>query len=108
MNSKGRKGANMIISREKEDLSTKVTEAPDPCQVRSGTDDPCHRPASVRIWGVPFCEPCAREQEVYFAVGKLTEEPRSPHDDERLVGLLDRMRGAIRRRRIRASSADAA
>ena len=108
MNSKGRMGANMIISLGKEDLSTKATEAPEPCQVRSGTDDPCHRLASVRLWGVPFCEPCAREQEAYFAVGKLTEEPRSSHNDERLVGLLDRMRGAIRRCRIRTSSAEAA
>ena len=98
----------MIISREKENLSTKVTEAPEPCQVRSGTDNPCRCPASVRIEDVSFCKPCAREQEAYFAVGELTEEPRSPHDDERLVGLLDRMRGSIRRRRIRASSADAA
>jgi hypothetical protein len=98
----------VIISREKENLSTKVTEAPEPCQVRSGTDNPCRRLASVRIGGVSFCEPCAREQEAYFTVGELTEEPRNPHDDERLVGLLDRMRGSIRRRRIRASSADAA
>ena len=98
----------MIISREKENLSTKVTEAPEPCQVRSGTDNPCRRLASVGLGGVSFCEPCARQQEAYFAVGELTEEPRSPHDDERLVGLLDRMRGSIRRRRIRASSADAA
>lgn len=98
----------MIISREKENLSTKVREAPEPCQVRSGTDNPCRRPASVRIGGVSFCEPCAREQEAYFAIGELTEESRSPHDNERLVGLLDRMRGSIRRRRIRASSADAA
>jgi hypothetical protein len=98
----------MIISLGKEDLSTKAPEAPEPCQVRSGTDDPCHRLASVRLWGVPFCEPCAREQEAYFAVGKLTEEPRSSHNDERLVGLLGQTRGAIRRRRIRTSSAEAA
>ena len=98
----------MIISWEKENLSTKVTEAPEPCQVRSGTDNPCRRLASVRIGGVSFCEPCAREQEAYFAVGKLTEEPRSSHNDERLVGLLDRMRGAIRRRRIHTSSVEAA
>ena len=98
----------MIISREKENLSTKVTKAPEPCQVRSGTDHPCHRPASVRIGGVHFCETCACEQEAYFAVGELTEKPRSPHDDERLIGLLGRMRGSIRCRRIRASSADAA
>jgi hypothetical protein len=43
---------------------------------------------------VPFCEPCAREQEAYFAVGELTEDPRSPHDDERLAGLLGKMRGS--------------
>ena len=98
----------MIISGEKENLSIKVREAPEPCQVRSGTDDPCCRPTSVRIGGVPFCEPCAREQEAYFAVGELTEEPRSPHDDEQLVGLLDRMQSSIRRRGIRASSTDAA
>ncbi len=98
----------MIINREKENLSTKVTEAPEPCQVRSGTNDPCHRPAAAKIGGVPFCESCAREQEAYFAVGELTEEPRSPHDDERLVGLLERMRGSIRRRGIRASGAEAA
>jgi hypothetical protein len=97
-----------MISQEKENLSTKVTEAPKPCQVRSGTDYPCRLPASVRIGGVPFCEPCAREQEAYFAVGELTEEPLSPHDDEQLVGLLDRMLSSMRRRRIRASSADAA
>ena len=98
----------MIIGRGKEYLSTKAAEAPEPCQVRSGTDDPCRRPATVRIGGVSFCGPCAREQEAYFAVGELTEEPRSPHDDERLVGLLGRMRSSIQRRRIRASSADAA
>jgi len=98
----------VIISREKENRSIRVTEAPEPCQVRSGTDDPCHRPATVRIGGVPFCEHCAREQEAYFAVGELTEKPRSPQDDERLVGLLDRMRSSIGRRGIRASSADAA
>lgn len=42
---------------------------------------------------MPFCEPCAREQEAYFTVGELTEEPRSPYDDDRLVGMLHRMRG---------------
>jgi hypothetical protein len=98
----------VIISRKKENVSTKVTEAPEPCQVRSGTDDPCYRPAFVRIGGVHFCEPCAREQEAYFALGELTEKPRSPRDDERLVGLLTRIRSSIRCRRIRASSADAA
>jgi hypothetical protein len=25
----------------------------------------------VEIHGIPFCEPCAREQEMYFAIGEL-------------------------------------
>jgi len=95
----------VIISREKENALIRATE---PCQVRSGTHASCHRPASVRIGGVPFCEPCAREQEAYFAVVELTERSRSPHDDERLVGLLSRMWGSTQRRRIHASGADAA
>jgi hypothetical protein len=95
----------VIISREKENLSTKETGS---CQVRSGTDYPCPRPAAVKIGGVLFCETCVREQEAYFAVGELTEEPRSSYDDERLVGLLDRMRSSARRREIRAPGADAA
>jgi hypothetical protein len=65
------------------------------CTVRSGTDNPCLRPAMVKVRGIPFCEPCAREQEAYFAIGELTEEPRSLQDDEQLVGLLGRM-GASR------------
>jgi hypothetical protein len=28
----------------------------------------------VEILGIPFCEECAREQEVYFAIGELTQE----------------------------------
>jgi len=28
----------------------------------------------VEIQGIPFCEACAREQEVYFAIGELTQE----------------------------------
>jgi hypothetical protein len=65
------------------------------CTVRSGTDNPCLRPAMVKVRGIPFCEPCAREQEAYFAIGELTEAPRSLQDDEQLVGLLGRM-GASR------------
>jgi len=60
------------------------------CQVRSGTKQSCRRPAVKKIRGVPFCEPCAREQEAYFAIGELTEEPRYLRD-ERLVGMLSRM-----------------
>jgi hypothetical protein len=65
------------------------------CTVRSGTDNPCLRPAMVKVRGIPFCEPCAREQEAYFAIGELTEAPRNLQDDEQLVGLLGRM-GASR------------
>ena len=43
-----------------------------PCQVRSKTEHPCLHQAVAEIWGIPFCEACAREQEAYFAIGKLT------------------------------------
>lgn len=79
-----------------------------PCQVRSGTDNPCPRPASVTIRGVPFCEPCAHEQEAYFTIGELTEG--SPRFYERvLLGELDQMQ-RIRRRRsvVGANEPDAA
>ena len=42
------------------------------CQVRSKTESPCLRSAVVEIRDIPFCEPCAREQEAYFAIGELT------------------------------------
>ncbi len=45
-----------------------------PCQVRSKTEHPCIHQAVVVIQGIPFCEGCAREQEAYFAIGKLTQE----------------------------------
>jgi hypothetical protein len=41
-----------------------------PCQVRSKTEHPCPHQAVMKIWGIPFCEPCAREQETYFDIGK--------------------------------------
>jgi hypothetical protein len=47
----------------------------------------------AKIRGVPFCESCAREQEDYFAIGELTEDSRLLRDDERIVGMLCRMRG---------------
>jgi hypothetical protein len=28
----------------------------------------------VEILGVAFCGPCAREQEIYFSIGELTDE----------------------------------
>lgn len=47
------------------------------CQVRSGTDHPCTGTAVTEIWGVPFCERCAREQAAYAAIGELTQETSS-------------------------------
>lgn len=52
-----------------EEMKTKLG----PCQVRSETNDSCPRPAVVKIREIPFCGPCAREQEAYFAVGELAE-----------------------------------
>ena len=46
---------------------------PGPCQVRSRTQSPCPDPAVVEILGIPFCEACAHQQEVYFAIGELTQ-----------------------------------
>ena len=43
------------------------------CWVRSATEDPCGRPATVEIQGVPFCERCAQEYEEYAAIGALTD-----------------------------------
>lgn len=79
---------------------TRMITEPARCQVRSGTDRPCPRPAIIKIWGVSFCEQCAHEQEAYFAIGELTtqEASRHSHDDRLLVGLLDRMRRMGRRR----------
>jgi hypothetical protein len=50
-----------------------TAESSGSCQVRSGTDLPCGRPASATILGVLFCEECAREQYAYFAIGELTQ-----------------------------------
>ncbi len=49
-----------------------ATRKPGECQVRSKTQSPCLKPAVVEIRGIPFCEACAREQEVYFTIGELT------------------------------------
>lgn len=51
------------------------------CQVRSGTDHPCGEAAVTEVWGVLFCAGCAREQEVYSAIGEISWEPSS--DDVR-------------------------
>jgi hypothetical protein len=57
-----------------------------PCQVRSKTERPCLHQAVMEIWGIPFCELCAREQEAYFAIGKLTMQPQGLAFDRKLAG----------------------
>ncbi len=54
------------------------------CQVRSKTERPCPHQAVMEIWGIPFCEACAREQEAYFAIGKLTMQPQGLASDPEL------------------------
>ena len=56
------------------------------CQVRSKTERPCLHQAVVEIRGIPFCERCAREQEAYFAIGKLTMGPQGLAPDRELAG----------------------
>ena len=56
------------------------------CQVRSKTDQPCPHQAVMEFWGIPFCEPCAREQEGYFDIGKLTMQPQGFASDPGLAG----------------------
>ncbi|MDX6381167.1 MAG: hypothetical protein QOI57_2191 [Rubrobacteraceae bacterium] len=89
----------------KEDLLTKATMGLGPCQMRSETDRPCPRPAVVEIEGIPFCEPCAREQEAYFEIGELTQplaidrtkQARDFCGSEPLVGALLKRLGRMRR-----------
>jgi hypothetical protein len=61
------------------------------CQVRSKTESPCLNQAVVEIRGIPFCEPCAREQEAYFAIGELTRGKHSLRSKP-LADALSRMR----------------
>jgi hypothetical protein len=92
----------------RKDLLIKATNKQEQqCRVRSGTDNPCLRPAVVKVRGVPFCEPCAHKQEAYFAIGELTEEPEGL-GEEPLVELLNRMRRTTRRRGVHADESDVA
>jgi hypothetical protein len=59
-----------------------------PCQMRSKTDRPCPHQAVMEIWGIPFCEACAREQEAYFDIGKLTMQPQGLASDPELRRLI--------------------
>ena len=77
------------------------------CKVRSGTNIPCLRPAMVKVRGIPFCKPCACEQEAYFAIGELTEAPEGL-GEKSLIELLNRMRRTTRPRRVHADELDAA
>jgi hypothetical protein len=89
----------------KKDRLTKATTGLGPCRVRSETDRPCLRSAVVEIQGIPFCEPCAREQEAYFEIGELTQplaidRTKQAGDfsgGETLVGLLLKRLGRMRR-----------
>jgi hypothetical protein len=86
--------------RRKKVLLTQATTKAGPCQVRSRTQSPCLHQAVVEIRGIPFCEACAREQEVYFAIGELTREetrdlrgqPLSKSLGKTLGEMLDKMR----------------
>jgi hypothetical protein len=46
----------------------------------------------VDILGVAFCGPCAREQEVYFAIGELTHEDGRDLRSKPLAEVLERKR----------------
>jgi hypothetical protein len=65
---------------------------PAPCQVRIKAESPCPRRAVVEIRGVPFCGPCAREQEAYFAIGELTQDRARGSRSEPLAEALGRLR----------------
>jgi hypothetical protein len=60
--------------------------------VRSNTESPCPRSAEVEILGVAFCGPCARQQEVYFAIGELTHEEARDLHSRPLAEVLERKR----------------
>jgi hypothetical protein len=91
-----------LIRRRKVLLVDAVTQQ-GPCQVRSGTQSPCLHRAVVEVRGIPFCEACAREQEVYFAIGELTQEKtrdlRSEPLSKSLAKTLEEMLDGIRRQR---------
>jgi len=46
----------------------------------------------VEILGVAFCGPCARQQEVYFAIGELTHEEERDLRSKPLAKVLERKR----------------
>ena len=64
---------------------------PRPCQVRINTENPCPRSAEVEILGVAFCGSCARKQQVYFAIGELTQGEKEGLRSEVLAEALTRI-----------------
>ena len=73
---------------------TEAKSKPRPCQVRIDTESPCPRRAEVEILGVAFCGSCAREQEVYFAIGNLTHEEARDLHSKTLAEVLERHTGS--------------
>ena len=69
-------GEHVRPRRGQEILLIGATTKLGPCQVRSKTERPCSHQAVLKIRGIPFCDWCAREQEAYFAIGKLTMGPQ--------------------------------
>jgi hypothetical protein len=60
--------------------------------VRIYTESPCQGSAEVEILGVAFCEPCACQQDAYFAIGELTHEEEQGPRSEPLAAALKMMR----------------
>jgi hypothetical protein len=88
---------------------TQATTKPVPCQVRSKTESPCLHLAVAEIRGIPFCEACAREQEAYFAIGELTQEPQFPRSEplgKTLGEMLEGMRRQLAEGRAAARGLD--
>ena len=79
-----------------------TTKKPGTCQVRSGTPRPCARPATVNLRGVPFCESCAREQEMYFAIGEFTEADEVTSDENLAVMVDLAKKSSVRHRMVRS------
>ncbi len=68
-----RRGKDILLAEETSKLGL--------CQVRSKTERPCPHQSVTEIWGISFCESCAREQEAYFAIGELTMQPQELASD---------------------------
>ena len=71
---------------------TQAVTKPGRCQVRIYAENPCPRSSEVEILGVAFCGACARQQEVYFAIGELTHEEARDLHTKTLAEVLERKR----------------